>query len=158
MGPLFWSCLPLQALDAEGVYEMLALRNEVFVVEQRCLYQDTDGRDRDCLHVMGRDAAGRLLAYARLLPPGLKGPQQLRAAIGRVLTAPSLRGQGQGRPLVRQALRECEQRWPGVGQELSAQAHLQAFYESVGFHAVSPVYDEDGIPHIDMCRDAAPVE
>ena len=103
-------------------------------------------------------ASGRLLAYARLLPPGLKGPQQLRAAIGRVLTSPALRGQGQGRPLVREALRECEQRWPGVGQELSAQAHLQDFYASLGFRATSPVYDEDGIPHIDMCRDAAPLE
>lgn len=146
-----WDCLPFDALSAAALYELLALRSEVFVVEQRCVYQDIDGLDPQLLHLCGREAAsGALLAYARLLPPGVKG--QSLPMIGRVLTAPAARGRGLGRPLMQRALAECAARWPALAVQISAQAHLQDFYASLGFEPCSEVYDEDGIAHIDMRR------
>lgn len=136
-----WSCSRLETLDARSLYAVLKLRSEVFVVEQQCVYLDPDGADLEAWHLLGRDEAGSLQAYARLL----EGPR-----IGRVVTAPGARGAGQGRALMQQAIAECERLWPGQGIELSAQAHLQRFYASLGFEPTSAVYDEDGIPHIDM--------
>jgi len=143
---LHWSCSRLEALPARSLYELLKLRSEVFVIEQQCIYLDPDGADLEAWHLQGRDEAGLLQAYARLLP----GPR-----IGRVVTAPSARGAGQGRALMQQALLECAQRWPGQPIELSAQAHLQRFYASLGFAPTSPIYDEDGIAHIDMRKPPA---
>lgn len=145
---LSWTCCALDALSARELYALLKLRSEVFVVEQRCLYLDPDGQDLTALHLLGRDESGALLACARLIPTSA-GPK-----IGRVLTAPAARGAGQGRALMRRAIAECAQRWPGQPIALSAQAHLQGFYASLGFAPTSAVYDEDGIPHIDMRREA----
>ncbi len=147
---LVWTCCALDALSARELYALLKLRSEVFVVEQRCIYLDPDGQDIEALHLLGRDAAGTLQACARLLPAAA-GPW-----IGRVLTAPTARGAGQGRALMQRAIAECLQRWPGQAISLSAQAHLQGFYASLGFAPVSAVYDEDGIPHIDMRREPPP--
>ena len=149
---LHWRCRPLAELSPQALYEILALRAQVFVMEQRCLYLDADGWDSGCWHLEGRDAAGRLQAYARLLPPGLKGAAQPRPMIGRVLVAPAARGAGLCRPLMRQAIAECEARWPGQGINIGAQAHLERFYASLGFETRSAPYDEDGIAHIDMHR------
>ncbi|MDM4766048.1 GNAT family N-acetyltransferase [Pelomonas sp. SE-A7] len=141
-----WTCVRLDELPARELYEVLKLRAEVFVVEQRCMYLDPDGADLEAWHLLGRADDGALAAYARLL----SGPR-----IGRVLTSPAARGSGQGRALMGQALSHCERLWPGSAVELSAQAHLQRFYASLGFEPTSGVYDEDGIPHIDMRRPAA---
>lgn len=150
MADLAWTCHALDELSARELYALLKLRSEVFVVEQRCIYLDPDGQDLDALHLLGRDAQGELLACARLIPTP-DGPK-----IGRVLTAPAARGAGQGRALMQCAIAECAQRWPAQPIRLSAQAHLQGFYASLGFRPTSAVYDEDGIPHIDMQRQATP--
>ncbi|MCH7343921.1 GNAT family N-acetyltransferase [Pelomonas sp. CA6] len=147
---LSWSCERLEGLGSLEVFELLKLRAMVFVSEQRCIYQDPDDTDPEAWHLRGRDAQGRLAAYARLYRDARVGPK-----IGRVLTAPWARGAGQGRALMHQALRDCARLWPGEAVTLSAQAHLQHFYAALGFAAISEVYDEDGIPHIDMRRPAA---
>jgi len=144
---LSWQCARLDELDARTFYAVLRLRAEVFVVEQRCVYLDPDGQDLQAWHLLGRAQDGSLLAYARLL----EGPK-----IGRVLTAPQARGQGQGRALMREALSACERLWPGQAVSLQAQAYLQGFYASLGFAPVSGVYDEDGIAHIDMRKEQTP--
>lgn len=150
MAGLTWHCDPLAALSAAQLYQILALRARVFVLEQQCVYLDPDGLDLAAWHLRGLNEAGDLRAYARLLPPGLKGPAQTEPAIGRVLTAPEARGQGLGQQLMSQAVTEGRRLWPGLAQVLSAQAHLQRFYAGFGFEPISEVYDEDGIPHIDM--------
>lgn len=135
------------------LYEALALRSAVFVVEQACVYLDPDGLDVPCWHLTGH--VGDLLhAYARLVPPLTKGPLQTQPMIGRVVTAPAARGSGQGRALMQQALAECARLWPGEAVEIQAQAHLHDFYASLGFTASSDCYDEDGIAHIDMRKQA----
>lgn len=136
-------------LDSRELYAVLALRNRVFVVEQNCVYHDTDGEaDFAALHLMYWHE-GRLAAYARLLPP----QEGRSAAIGRVVVDAACRGRGLARTLMQQALAECRQRWPGRIY-VQAQHHLHDFYASLGFAAASAVYEEDGIPHIDMYADA----
>lgn len=148
---MIWCCEAFAELGVARLYALLRLRAEVFVVEQRCFYVDADGLDPQCLHLSAwhDDAA---LAYARLVPPGLKAE---RPCIGRVLTAPSARGTGLGHELARRAVQACEAQWPGQGITLYAQAHLRGYYERHGFQAVGDVFDEDGIPHLRMDKDAA---
>lgn len=154
---LRWHCARLAELGAATLYRALQLRSEVFIVEQHCIYLDPDGFDLQAWHVLGFDReTDQLLACARLLPARCKGEAQTAPMIGRVAVAPAARGAGQGRALMRFALQQCARLWPGEAVELGAQAHLQGFYASLGFAPISAVYDEDGIPHIDMRREPAP--
>lgn len=152
-----WINQPFDELGVRGLYRALRLRAEVFVIEQRCIYLDPDGFDEHAWHLQGMgqgvDGGEELFAYARLLPPSIG---EGSARIGRVITAPTARGGGLGRALMSQALRECQKLWPGQPVELGAQAHLREFYGSFGFTPTSDVYDEDGIPHIDMRKEATP--
>lgn len=147
-----WTCLHHRQLDTATLYALLALRTQVFVVEQRCPYLETDGQDLlgDTCHLLAQDAHG-LVAYLRLLDPQR---MQGEVVIGRVVIAESARGTGLGHALMEQALAECRQRWPGVPLYLSAQAHLQGYYGRYGFAPVTEVYLEDDIPHIGMRRAA----
>jgi ElaA protein len=149
---LDWKWTTFPELTLEELYSLVALRQEVFVVEQRSLYQDADGYDRSAHHLLGRtgDPSARVLAaYLRVLPPGLKYPE---VSFGRVVTAPSVRHQGHGRRLVHKALTFIEAHYPRTPIRIGAQDYLRRFYEGFGFRAVGPVYDEDGIPHVDMYR------
>jgi ElaA protein len=141
-----WRWATFGELSTDALYAVLAARAEVFVVEQRCVYVDPDGLDRDALHLLGWDGEV-LVAYLRVLPAGVRFPE---AAIGRVLTAATHRGRGLGRAVVGEALRRLGA-WPLA---LSAQAHLEGFYGSFGFVRTGAAYDEDGIPHVPMRRPA----
>jgi len=144
MANIEWQDLHHSELTAAQLYAVLALRCEVFVVEQQCAYLDVDGQDLrgETRHLIGWQA-GKPAAYARLL-------KRDEVAIGRVIVAPAARGQRLGIILMEQALAACDRHWPQAGVMLSAQAHLQPFYRELGFQPCSAVYDEDGIPHIDM--------
>jgi ElaA protein len=144
---LHWAWRRYSELSLDELYDALALRSAVFSVEQRCAYLDPDGVDRQCFHLLGRDAAGALQAYLRVVDPGVKYAEP---SIGRVISAPAVRGTGAGRVLVGQGLRRLQQQWPGQGVRISAQAHLQRFYASFGFVAVGGEYLEDDIPHVEM--------
>lgn len=144
---LQWSWLPFEALSATQMYDLLALRQQVFVVEQACVFQDADGIDRHCWHGLGYLANGQLGAYARIVPPGRVYPQ---ASIGRVVTAPTLRGVNAGHALMEQAMTQVALLFPGHDIKIGAQAHLQRFYGRYGFEVCGDVYDEDGIDHVHM--------
>ncbi|WP_367269805.1 GNAT family N-acetyltransferase [Roseateles sp.] len=150
---MHWACIPFAELSTAQLYDLLALRSEVFVVEQNCVFLDIDGVDRQTWHLLGSDAAG-LKAYARLLPPGMKSPTD--AVIGRVVTAPAARGGGAGRALMARAIADCERLWPGHAVTLHAQAHLERFYAGFGFAPVGTPYVEDGIPHVEMRKETRP--
>lgn len=145
-----WSEVGGRDLDVATLYDVLALRSAVFVVEQACAYQDIDGLDlaEGTVHVIGGEA-GAIAAYARVLAPD---DQHATPRIGRVIVAPEARGRQLARPLMGRALDTCAARWPGEAVELGAQAHLTGLYESLGFTAVSEPYDDDGIPHVWMRR------
>ncbi|MCO4746045.1 MAG: GNAT family N-acetyltransferase [Proteobacteria bacterium] len=142
-----WSCLSFDELDVRTLYDLLALRQEVFVVEQDCPYLDADGFDQSAMHLLGHDDDGELVAYCRLFEPGFTYTE---ACIGRVVTSAKIRGKGLGRPLMRQAMGEVARLWGSVPVKLSAQAHLEPYYSSLGFRVCGEGYLEDGIPHLPM--------
>jgi ElaA protein len=148
---LTWLWCRFRDLSAEDVYDMLALRSSVFVVEQDCVYLDPDGLDRHAWHLLGRDTHGTLRAYLRVVDPGHKYELP---SIGRVVTDPSQRGAGHGHAVIAEGLRRCDERWPGQVNRIGAQAHLQGFYGRHGYVPVGEIYIEDDIPHIDMERPA----
>jgi ElaA protein len=149
-----WQWSSFADLTVAQLYAMLALRQEVFVLEQTCLYPDIDGLDPAAHHLLGwRDADGKqdgspeLVAHLRCLAPGAKYTEM---SIGRVVSSPAARGSGLGRELVARGIALAQQLHPGHAIRIGAQAHLERFYAGYGFVTVSEPYDEDGIMHIDM--------
>ncbi|MNZ46759.1 putative acyltransferase [compost metagenome] len=145
-----WVCKHHSDLGKEQLYAILQLRTQVFVVEQKCAYQEVDGQDleSDTCHLMAWDG-DRLVAYLRLLDPTSQGGD---VVIGRVVIAADARGQGLGHELMEQALKQAGKLWPDTPIYLSAQAHLQDYYGRYGFVVVGVEYLEDDIPHIGMRR------
>ncbi|MCB9612940.1 MAG: GNAT family N-acetyltransferase [Sandaracinus sp.] len=135
------------ALSVRQLHDLLALRARIFVVEQDCVYQDVDGKDPSCTHVLGFEDEV-LVAYARVVPPGARFDV---VSIGRVVVAPEVRGRGVARALMRAAIEVAADRHPGA-VALAAQAHLEGFYGSLGFVKEGAPYEEDGISHLDMRR------
>ena len=146
-----WTCSRLRGLSVCDLYDAMALRSRVFVVEQECVFLDADGADRDSCHLLGRDEAGVLQAYLRIVDPGTKYAEP---SIGRVVTSLASRGTGLGRLLMAEGLRQCGIAWPGLPIRIGAQARLQAFYACFGFVREGEDYIEDDIPHCEMVRPA----
>lgn len=149
---LKYSCLPFSGLSSAELYEVMAVRQLVFAVEQDCVYLDADGKDDSAWHALGRNEQGEIMTYARLLPKGVAYDGY--ASIGRVLSMKPVRGSGEGRKLMAFCLRQCDELWPGIPIKISAQAYLLDFYTSLGFTSVGKSYLEDGIPHVAMVWNA----
>ena len=148
-----WQFARFDELLARDVHDIFRARAAVFVVEQTCAFQDVDGADPPSWHLFLREgASGDIAAYCRIIPPGVKFAE---ASIGRVLTTDATRGRGLGRVLMEEALRRTEALWPGKPVRIGAQQRLERFYQSLGFATASAPYDEDGIPHVEMVRDAS---
>ncbi len=147
-----WKRKAFKELNATELYAILLERTQVFVVEQNCPYLEVDGRDPKCEHIFC-EKEGEIVAYLRLLPPGISGPA---ASIGRVLVKQDYRGQNLGRELVRRGIEILVDDWKEAVIKIQAQDYLRGFYESFGFVGVSDVYLEDNIPHIDMVLNSNP--
>lgn len=144
-----WTLKKFEELTVTELYEILRLRTEVFVVEQDCVFQDMDNRDQHCYHLLGRK--GELLAaYTRIVPTGIAYDDA--PSIGRVVTSPQARGEGLGRELMIQSIKELSRVYGESTIKIGAQLYLKKFYESLGFVQSSDIYDEDGIDHIEMTR------
>jgi ElaA protein len=149
---IFWQWSRFSQLTPEDLYAVVRLREAVFIVEQQCAYLDADGRDPLAWHLLGwsdQQDGRSLVAYARIFEPGLRYTE---GSIGRVVTAPQVRGTGVGRMLMVEALRRLENLAPGTTMKIAAQRRLEKFYVEFGFRTVSPPYEEDGIIHVDMLR------
>jgi ElaA protein len=147
-----WQWRGFAELTTTELYEVLAQRQQVFVLEQQCLYNDFDGLDQQAHHLLGwRSVDGRreLAAYLRCLAPGAKYAEM---SLGRVLTTSAARGSGAGRELLARGIECAERQHPGHRIRIGAQAYLERFYQSFGFKTISEPYDEDGIMHVDMLR------
>ena len=145
---LTWTWQRFPALGVDNLYDLLALRCRVFILEQGP-YQDPDGLDRQSWHLLGRDAAGEARACLRIVDPGLKYAEP---SMGRVVLDKALRGTGLADALVAEGLARADAAWPGRGNRISAQAHLQRFYGRHGYVTIGEPYTEDTIPHIQMWR------
>lgn len=147
---LTWYHKHFKDLTTNELYQILQLRNEVFIVEQNCPFQDLDDKDFKCFHLLGFDTdSQKILAYTRIVP---KGVSYEEASIGRVVTSPLARGRGIGKVLMLKSIELLEELYGGLPIKIGAQYYLKKFYESLGFQQVGEIYLEDGIEHILMDR------
>lgn len=143
-----WTIKLFNELSVPELYAILQLRSEVFVVEQNCVFQDMDNKDRYCHHLMGWQG-DVLAAYTRIVPAGISFEEM---SIGRVVTSPKMRKSGIGRLLMNRSIDACYTIYGKGVIRIGAQLYLQSFYESLGFQQSSDIYLEDNIEHIEMLR------
>ena len=145
---LFWRLCSFNELSNNQLYDIMKLRQEVFVVEQNCPYLDTDDYDQGSLHLIGL-LKNDLVAYARILPPDV---YYREPSVGRIASKPSLRGKGIGKQTVAKCIEIMESRFGKQAIRIMAQCYLIKFYEDFGFEIKGEEFLEDGIPHIEMVR------
>lgn len=145
---LTWSWNSYDDLSKEEIYEILSFRQSIFVVEQKSWYQDADGLDQECDHLIIKNKE-RLVGYLRLVPPGTLYDTP---SLGRISIEKQSRGEGLGAKLVQEGLRKCEKIYTSSAVTISAQEYLIKFYQGHGFEVLGEVYDEDGIPHVKMVK------
>lgn len=143
-----FECRHFTELTPGQLYEIIHLRNAVFVVEQNCVFQDADHKDEQSYHLMAWKE-NELAGYTRLLAPGLAYDEM---SIGRVVTSPAYRRSGVGRQLMAESIRKCYELFGRGDIRIGAQLYLKQFYESFGFRQIDEGYLEDGIPHIHMIK------
>ena len=144
---LNWQFKHYNDLLINEFHDIVALRIDVFVVEQNCSYQDLDGKDKKSYHLICRDGKGTMVATARILPPGLAYSD---VSIGRIVTDQSIRNKGAGHELMRKSMQFIKEEFGAVPIVISAQSHLTSFYNQHDFIATGKEYLEDGIPHTEM--------
>ena len=147
-----WHWSSFDELSCPELYAILKLRQEIFVVEQKCIYLDCDDLDQISWHLRGMISTGSqhtLGTYLRVIPPGAANQYP---AIGRLLTRKKLRNQTIAGQLLEQAISRINKIYPESPIQISAQLHLEPFYNSFKFISTSAPYDEDGIAHIEMIR------
>ena len=150
---MLWMLKKFEDLEPHELYAILQLRNLVFAVEQNCVYPDLDNRDQASFHLMcwsvpaSKDEKASLLAYTRLLPPGLAYDEP---SIGRVVTATAARKTGLGRELMNRSIAHIYTLYGKQPIKIGAQLYLLQFYQSLGFKQTSEIYLEDGIEHVEM--------
>ena len=145
-----WQYKSFEQLTVNELYDILKLRQDVFVIEQECIYPDIDEVDKTATHLFAYSNEGQgICAYLRMLAPGVKYKE---VAMGRILTSESSRGTGMGKALVAQAIGVVASEYPKQAIKISAQVYLIEFYRDFNFEVISEAYDEDGIQHIDMLR------
>lgn len=132
-------------LTTKELLDIMAARIRVFVVEQKCAYQEVDDKDYDASHVMLKKE-GQLLAYTRIVPHD----DSNFISFGRVFVVQQQRGNAFGQKIVDATIQEIRRQYPNKSIKIAAQSYLQQFYSSFGFEPVSNIYLEDNIPHIDM--------
>ena len=141
-----WQTAGFSQLSQAQMYALLQLRQQVFVVEQACVYLDLDDRDQQAVHMLCWQGE-ELQAYQRCLAPGVSYPE---SSLGRIVVAPRARGLRLGKELVQRGISHNLRHWPQSDIRINAQAYLNDFYSALGFTADGQEYEEDGIPHLQM--------
>lgn len=141
-----WYLKKFEDLNVEEIYEILRLRNEVFVVEQKSIYQDCDGKDKNAYHLYLKDD-GKVVANLRVLGRGISYDE---VSIGRIIVKKDYRGKGIAQEMISKAINFIEKDFKETEIRISAQSYLINFYKSFGFKETSDEYLEDGIPHVEM--------
>ena len=148
MKDIIWKIKSFEELSIHELYEILKVRQEVFIVEQTCYYLDADGYDDKALHIWA-ETNGEIAAYCRIFSQGIKYPE---TSIGRVLTNTKYRNLKLGKTLINIALQAIETHFETSECRISAQNYLLEFYKSFGFEDTGKKYLEDDIPHTEMVR------
>ncbi|MHB8259432.1 MAG: GNAT family N-acetyltransferase [Bacteroidia bacterium] len=133
-------------LSVNELYDFLHLRQQIFVVEQNCIYLDADGADKECLHLLGF-VNNKIVGYARIIP---KGISYKTPSIGRVVIDEKYRGKGYAYKIMEEAIRIAVEKFKTKKITISAQLYLKEFYESIGFKVSGKVYLDCDLPHLKM--------
>lgn len=141
--------VPFDQLTLDELYAFLKLRQDVFMLEQTCLFEDIDYRDQEAWHVLGK-VEQQIVAYTRIFAPNHYFPDH--SAIGRVVSSPQHRGRNYGREIMQTSIHFCATTWPTTPIKIGAQHYLERFYQSLGFVSTGPAYLEDDIPHLYMTQ------
>jgi ElaA protein len=144
---MLWRWQLFEELTGREMHDILSLRQQVFVVEQNCVYLDADDLDRKSWHLTARTGDGEIGVYVRLTCPGSRFTEP---SIGRLLTRETFRRKGFAKTAVEKVIAKCTREYPSQNIRISAQAYLIRFYAKLGFIVTGAPYDEDGIEHIDM--------
>ena len=143
-----WSIKKFNQLDINNLYSILKLRSEVFVLEQKCPYLDIDEKDQKALHIFSLDNKDDCIAYGRILKPDDYYKNYI--AITRIVIRKKDRNKQLGYELVKKLIEICKENYKEKKIKISAQKHLQNFYEKCGFVFKGENYLEDEIPHCAM--------
>ena len=135
-----------QDLSNTEIYQILRLRSEVFVVEQECIYQDIDNKDKKAVHIFLKEK-NEIIAYSRVFKEKeyFENP-----SIGRVVVANKRRMYGVGKKIMNISIDYIKQNIKAKCIEISAQKYLKKFYSNLGFVQQGDEYLEDNIPHLRM--------
>ncbi len=136
----------LSECSAEDLYEILKLRQDIFIIEQDCIYDDIDGLDKISAHLLMRNNDGRLIGYLRIVPAGVKFNE---VSLGRIAVRAEERGNKYGKELIQKGLDKALE-GSEAAVKIEAQSHLEEYYSRFGFNSTSDIYDVDGIPHLQM--------
>ena len=148
MEKIIWKQKKWEELNKKNLHEILQIRSEVFIVEQKCVYQDIDNKDPKAIHLYGK-IKNKIVAYSRIFN---EGDFYKEISFGRALVLKNQRGKGLGDELVQKSIEIIKGNWPNKKVKISAQAHLNNFYKKHGFTEKGKEYLEDGIPHVSMER------
>ncbi len=150
-----WHWYPFHELNNSQLYSLLKLRQDVFIIEQDCIYPDIDDLDQHCIHLLGNEGDS-LIACLRLIPAEFS--HSGNTSLGRIITIAQKRGIGLGNLLMNETMAYLAEHFSGKKIQLSAQHHLQSYYHKYGFEHFGEPYDEDGIPHIAMLFEPSRVD
>lgn len=145
-----WFTNRIEDIDIQTFYDIVALRINVFIIEQKCLYEELDYKDFKAIHLYAKDEQHKIVAYLRILDSGVSYDE---VSIGRVVVSPEHRALKIGKTLMEKAIQHVKENIGQTPIRISAQAYLIDFYRSLGFETVSEIYLEDDIPHIEMLLD-----
>lgn len=143
-----WQVKKFDELNVSQLYNILMLRSEVFVVEQNCIYQDVDDKDKHCYHIF-LEENDNVIAYTRAIPPNI---MYSIPSLGRVVVKKTHRHVGISQQLLLEGIKCIEKNFGVEDIVIHAQAHLEKFYNGVGFFGISEKFLEDDIPHIKMLK------
>ena len=144
-----WIDKPFEKLSNLELYNIIKLRQEVFIVEQDCVYLDNDGKDQGAWHLWAEDKQSNVIAYTRILAPKVSYAE---ASLSRIVIHQDYRGKGIGQELMTRSINLMESIYSNEQCRISAQSYLLGFYKRFGFQSTGDEYLEDGIPHIQMFR------
>ena len=139
-----WYLKNYDELTKEEIVAIYKARIKIFIVGQDLNYQEIDDKDKKSWHLFEMNDAGEVISYLRIIP------EKDKVRLGRVLINKRYQGQGKGRALLERAKEVCKEWFVDKIIEVHAQAHLQKFYQSLGFEVVSEPYDIVGISHVTM--------
>ncbi len=149
MKDFFWKWKNFEEISKDELYEILSLRQKIFIVEQNSPFVDADFIDQKSLHLICKNSKNKICAYLRVIPPDIKFSE---ASFGRVFVIPEFRKNGLAKIAVQNCMNKIHELYGNVSIKIDAQIYLKKFYEDFGFVQIENPFDDAGVLHITMIK------